>query len=313
MAARPRLNLIVTCAERKVNEPEPNLMLGRLAEAKPRTRARRWIRRLQAGVCARVLARDLYKGNHWHVVRSIIDGASSKIDVRVWVASAGYGLISVDASIRPYAATFSPRSSDSVGGSLECREWWETLASWRGPGKGPRSLRTLAKRDRKIPMLIVASGTYVNAMANDIAAAGKILTAKRLAVISAGVHSIGALEPYVVPVDSRLQKLVKGQMQSLNVRIAHRVLTGRIRSWRDLSRLRANLAARMNEFQPAHRKQRRKALDSRIVAFIRKERSKNSKVGHSVLLRRFRRAGFACEQERFHSLFQRAARMRQRS
>ncbi len=71
------------------------------------------------------------------------------------VASAGYGLVSAAAQLKPYSATFA-RGIDSVLSADESRDarkgqltdWWNGLSSWSGPNghKGPRSLEKLAKR-----------------------------------------------------------------------------------------------------------------------------------------------------------------------
>src|SRR5687768_13776606 len=101
-------NVVVTCTKRKTVPAEASLQLGRIAGATIPELAKQWINRLQAQDAAPRPAEELYSGDHWQIARSLPDVARGhRIKVRLWVCSAGYGLIPSWAPLKPYSATFS--------------------------------------------------------------------------------------------------------------------------------------------------------------------------------------------------------------
>jgi len=74
-----------------------------------------WIERLSTSEVETVLARNLYAGEHWSIVRSLEDvAAASGLEATVWICSAGYGLSGLDTRIKPYSATFASNHADTV-------------------------------------------------------------------------------------------------------------------------------------------------------------------------------------------------------
>ena len=59
----------------------------------------------------------MYAGEHWSVARGYPALHQPEEDIHLWVCSAGYGLIPVEAPIMPYHATLTPGQADSVPGS----------------------------------------------------------------------------------------------------------------------------------------------------------------------------------------------------
>src|SRR5437868_12287553 len=110
------VNLIVSCTKRKTRHATASLRLRDLpGPATVEERSGAWISRLQAARSDLTPARDLYCGDHWAVVRSIAQCVPANAPaVRVWVCSAGYGLVTPDSHLAPYDATFTPRQPDSV-------------------------------------------------------------------------------------------------------------------------------------------------------------------------------------------------------
>lgn len=101
------VNLIVSCTKRKARAARAAL---RLRDLEPTATVAEWVRRLQAERSDLLPARDLYCGDHWAVVRSLADGVPANGQaVRVWVCSAGYGLITPASRLAAYDATFTPR------------------------------------------------------------------------------------------------------------------------------------------------------------------------------------------------------------
>lgn len=302
---RQRINVVVTCTEKKTRDPEPTLMLGSLPAGSVGSRAANWVRRLEEAEGTAVPGRALYTGNHWYVVRTLTTKVQdSALDIRIWVASAGYGLVPIDALLHPYAATFAS-GSDGVGPIEDARCWWELLAEWEGPAsKSPRSLRALAAMDPDAPLLIAASATYVRAMQPDIErAAGELARPGQLAIIAAGLRANGILGDHLLASDERFKRVVGGQMHSLNVRLLRYALK-RWEEWApDVQTLKQLFADKTISLLPLEKPDREPQSDTDVIRFIETSLKQNPKTGHTTLLRRFRESGLACEQKRFKGLF----------
>src|SRR5262249_30928840 len=145
---------------------------------------------------------------------------------QLWIVSAGYGLVSPDAQLVSYAATFAPGHLDSVVRPHEPRgaalQWWDGLTLWDGPEPGaPRSFAELAAVAGDGTLLVVASAASLDASAADLeAAAHNLSDADRLMVLCAGMRDHDRLAPYRLPADARAQHALGGTRQTLNVRLA---------------------------------------------------------------------------------------------
>lgn len=311
MAARV-VNIIVTCTKRKSVPAQDCLQLGRVVGSTVSELVKQWISQLQKANSPSRPADELYSGDHWQIARSLPEVARGrKIHVRLWVCSAGYGLIPSWAPLKPYSATFSTHHKDSVLRCLATRragsvdEWWSRLAKWPGPVPGePRTLSDLARNAKRTPLIFVASDVYLRAVGPDLEEARNELADPRLlTIISGGGSPVGLLRSHQLPCDARLQSLLGGALMSLNVRAVRRLL-----SQVDLWPLRCDdLAAeyqKLIDAQPEFEQpQRRQMTDERIRKFIGHQLGKNPTLCASPLLRQLRDGGFACEQKRFGKLF----------
>ncbi len=309
------LNLVVTCSDRKTR-PVPRARTLRSVRGRTMDdRVHRWIERLQDASEESVPALDLYAGDHWTVVRSLEAVASSRgLDARIWVASAGYGLIPLRGGVHSYSATFASGHPDSVAtgrngsdpGGLAQR-WWAALTLWRRGGAGmPRSLRELAVQEPNGVLLVAASPDYVRAASEDLeAAAASLRSSERVAVFSAATGSLGALERFRVPSSARLQALLGGARQSLNARLLKRALeeakhngsltAPALRAW-------AKELATMQP--PAPRYDHTPMSDDEVRTFVASKLEENPSAKYTALLRQLRDSGRACEQSRFRRLFE---------
>src|SRR2546423_14228942 len=102
------MHIVVTCTDTKTVSVHPSLTVRTLPTGPPSARVREWIGRLEGAPGERIPVRDLYRGNHWSIVKSLeAEAANVGVEATLWVASAGYGLLSMEAQVHPYAATFS--------------------------------------------------------------------------------------------------------------------------------------------------------------------------------------------------------------
>lgn len=262
-----------------------------------------WIRILASDDVATLPALELYAGEHWDVARSLSSYSSPANRVVVWVCSAGYGLIPINAPIRPYSATFAPAQLDSIpGGRRGAAAWWTELTRWEGPVEGPRSLRQLVDSDPGARFLFAMSATYLAACRHDVLnAARSVATPSRISVISAGTAADSLMADFLLPADARLQHTLGGTRGSLNARIAGHLLASGHQTHDEMKRYLTQLL----EQQPALRVFNRKPLtDELLRAFIREGLDRDGGTSATRLLRQLRGSGHACEQRRFARLFQ---------
>ncbi len=313
-----QVNLIVNCTNRKKAVVPEELRLRSLGSEPLSRRLEQWLHRLTThGVPSR-RATDLYAGDHWQVARSIPrEGAEGYLDVRLWICSAGYGLIRESDMLKPYSATFTPGYPDSVTTSssgatngIVAGEWWSGLCAHRATREAPRTITELAAHERRVPMVLVASQPYILAMISDVLEAIDALASQDLfSILSIGARSkrLTRLEARLLPADARFEAVVGGTRAALNVRIARflfrRLASGTVPSTALLASVLARLSA---ELPPLRAFDRRRLSDKQVRRFIDKEKQADPSVSKTRLLKRLRASGAACEQARFSEIFKQA-------
>jgi hypothetical protein len=307
------VNIVVTCTSRKTRTPLAAFRVRDLHEKTVAGRSQKWIERLSADGTSQTVASQLYSGEYWSVARSLPAVAKDcGLTVRIWICSAGYGLISPESLLCSYSATFSPYDRDSVtrgfGANVRrsaAQQWWHSIATWSGPkGSEVRSLAAIARRYRKIPLLVVASPDYLKALEQDLSEAVTALSDSDLLMIaSAGMRTFGKLTDHLLPCDARLQTFLGGTRGSLNIRIARRLLQYMGRGPINLERQKNQLRRLLSKQPPIEQYNRRVVTDEQVWKFIRLELNRNGVASRSLLLRKFRDSGRACEHSRFASLY----------
>ncbi len=211
--------------------------------------------------------------------------------VNVWVCSAGYGLVPVEASIASYAATFALNHPDSVvrgvrngQASFEQRAWWEALTAWCGPvPHSPRSIAGLVSERKNSVLLLAASPQYLDAVTNDLERTAAAHGPERLAIFSAGSESHPTLGDYLVPCDARLQNALGGSLNSLNARCLRYALEQLSDDRLTLSSMR-RLFSRLLAKQPEYKAPKRQVLsDKEVCAIIRKALATDSGIRPTAL------------------------------
>ncbi|MFI6823217.1 hypothetical protein ACIBJE_19990 [Micromonospora sp. NPDC050187] len=302
IAGRP-VHLVVTCANRKTRIVPDHLRLGSLHDQLPGKRFAAWAHRLSTCNTERVAAIDLYAGEHWQIARRL--PASLQRAAKLWVCSAGYGLITADAPIAPYAATFTAGEADAAGSSSSAmRDWWSRLNRWNGPDiHAPRSFTTLARQNPHAAVIAVLSEAYLRACADDLRQAARCLASREQLAIIGPPGRCSGIDDLIVPVTATLRPVVGGSMQALNVRAAAHLLTAAADdlSHTNLRKL-AEQATATAPPDPSRRPNGQKLSDKALRDFIRGQLT-NGPVTATSLLRQLRQSGQSCEQSRFHALF----------
>lgn len=277
------------------------------------TRFEEWVQRLETQRSEYLEAQHLYAGDHWTVSRELVRAAAvSGLKARLWIISAGYGLITPTKQIKPYTATFSNRHPDSVSpnGDSElygrcANKWWELLSGWKGlTSQTPRSLSQLASEEPHVSMLVVASPPYLRALRSDLRAVlGNLHRPDDLCVVSPDVDYMGQLSLNVIPCNGRLKSLLGGSMVSLNARLARRILLEANHWPLQASVLKERYNCLLASQAPQLAYNRQRMDDASVREYITAALMKNWTKSPYPLLRQLRDEGYACEQARFSVLF----------
>jgi hypothetical protein len=304
------LHIVVTCTDRKKKLVPDALLLRDIEDAPIAERASAWIARLSRRAIHTVPAGELYAGDHWAVTREL-PGVAKRAGFRpkLWVCSAGYGLVPAAAELKPYGATFTRGHADSVYRPCDelsptnaAEQWWEHLARWRGPqGDHPRKVHELVDGAPSSYTVVVASAVYLAALVSDLSTVR--VESDRLLVISSGSTGGNGLGQYLLPADARLQRHVGGARQALNIRLARWALERICKKFEGFDRLRQYFRARLGKEEHLMALDRTPMSDVDIKGFIESRLRQNPKARHTPLLRELRDSGQACEQKRFRNLY----------
>jgi len=296
----PLPNVIVTCTARKTLPV--SVEVGSLTNTYPDQRFDAWTRKLEPSSSTVKTAKDLYAGSSWSPVREIIDSARAN----VWIASAGYGLITPATSILSYSATFTRNHPDFVGADdvkNGAQNWWSKLTARNIKREPISSISELVRQNPDIPLIASLSEDYWAALKSDFEEAARFVRSpENMVIIAAGVSEKGPLGRYFLPCSARLERELGRGRSALNVRTLALIL----RKYRDqvgkreLFETFQQLLSRLDDYPYPQRSQ---TSDEQVVEFIRRRKLDCPKVSHSSLLREFRAGGNACEQSRFRELF----------
>jgi hypothetical protein len=299
-----RVQLVASCTERK-RAPVPEKL--RLRDVpKDKDRAWEWMQRLREDTSPSHPARDLYGGEHWQLILGLeADLLGNGRDVHLWVTSAGYGLVSADALLKAYSATFASRESDGVP-SESAAAWWHALCVGHDQAKTLQHLATEADT-----LIVIASVKYLRAMLPDLCLAREALSDPKQLIVFSGSR-VAELASSQIVVDGRVQvalqhetpRDLRGTKQGLAARTARHLLTQRDGWPPNASALQNAYIRLVSDHQRPKSPDRERHGDDDVRAFIEKQLADDPKVGWTKLLRAWRASGQACEQKRFRGLYQ---------
>lgn len=306
------VNIVVSCSNRKSVSPSRALRIESLRHKTMQARATEWSYRLRDASDQEMPARDLYQGEHWSTVLELEDAAKrAGFKPRLWVSSAGYGLVSVDAPLKPYAATFTTGQADSVvptdfSGDWRSavRIWWNTLARWKGPDpRAPRTLASLVSTCPRTPMIVALSEPYIAAARDDLLKARSTMPDEKLIIVSTGLRGNGDFSSNLIPSAAKLRTRFGGALHSLNARIVLDILANTRDATFSVSRLRNRYTRLLAKVKPMTHHDRTRLTDDEVRLFAKQQIAHDPKMTASRALRALRDSGRACEQKRFGNLF----------
>lgn len=292
------IQVVVSCTDRKSIPPSPWLRASSLPSTSVEERLETWLDRLGRAADS-TSARSLYQGEHWAVARDL----DSRGVANVWVASAGFGLVAIDAQMTAYQATFARGVAESVllpespVSADEQRSFW-----WAGVQESACNGRaTIAQLIAEGPVVVAASKPYLTAMARELVDAAS-LEGARLVVSTTGEVPFG-LREFKTPADGRVRNVLGGSMQAVNVRLAAALVESLAEEEFSLAAADHVTAKIMASAPPLNRFERRQLTDAEVKEFIRQFIIKDAGQSRSSMLRHLRNAGLACEQGRFRDLY----------
>jgi hypothetical protein len=252
-----------------------------------------------------IQADALYQGPYWSSAKRLVDVAQkSGFSPKLWICSAGYGLIPEDESIASYDATFSLGEDDSVGrDKAENRTWWEFL-------KQKRSLASLCRDNPGDTVFVVVSSAYLHAVEPDLVEAYEhYADEKHLVVLTGAKPSDETLREAVTQVDARLLSQVGGSFMDLFPRAALKILEEtQTASTAGLRNACAALEVELKSLPPFVKEEGKSEVDDEIRKYIRDALHAEKTMSKTRLLKKRRSEKLACEQKRFYRLFEETKR-----
>lgn len=272
-------------------------------------RLKKWLSRLhEMDSDANCVAGDLYCGDGWCTIQAAVAKFRKREALNLWVASAGYGLLSSEDIVVPYSATFSAGQDDSVTADRDPagkQRWWNGLTKRTFNTVRPVvSVSELARAFPRAPLLVGVSPDYLSAMMADLLVASEALFEPGLLVIvSAGTKNAGDLTRFLLPCDARLEHQLGGARASLNARIVAYILNRFSAEELRMPLLQKHFRHILSRAPEARTYDRKRMSEKQVETFIRKSLRKEPEASFSALLRSLRDSGMACEYKRFREMF----------
>ena len=333
----PQIHIIANCASRKRLPPVAELRA--IQKNALEKRAEVWWKKLNEfpkqpaskkipfrESLTKIKAKDLYIGSYWSTVRRLPDKARlAGFESKLWVLSAGYGLISSNENIHSYSATFTPGDDNSVSNGERdaserakiLRHWWKLISGYSfAENTKPRKLSQLLKAHKNDYFLIIASCDYLTAIEQDLLDGVKFLSSpENFLIITSKSFSNENLKKNLVPADARLQchrdcsqecdehligRGIRGSIgASLGEKIVEKMTGGEFNS----SLLKEFVESQIEKSPELFYLSRNRLTDADVSGFINKELSEMPSASCTSLLRKLRDGGQACEGKRFKELY----------
>jgi hypothetical protein len=307
----PIQHIVLSCTNRKRKDASASEQrLRDVPPAPPTTRAAAWVETVSSAPTWGP-AKNLYTGEYWQAGLDLARSSARRMRSEIYVLSAGLGLVHSEDAVPGYAATFIAGHPDSVllgqseSASAVRRKWWDALADWTGPGdrRGPRRLSKLATTPGA-HLLVCAGPDYIDATADDLRAAHKVLGDERLVIVGSGDSHEGLADVWV-QCPGQLRMRFGGSMSSTGVRVARAMLERLgVQEFLGAREARGFIAAALRDTEPLPRFDRHRLSDDDILAWLRSDSQAHPETTNkTAALRRLRDEGQACEQGRFGRLY----------
>ncbi|MES3100527.1 hypothetical protein [Sphingomonas faeni] len=290
--------IVVPCASRKRVTPHASARALSLSRSSQSALEDAWIERL-SGLPHQMPAKQLYMGRGFALGAS----AATSSGARLYVISAGLGLVDADRSVPSYGVTVGPHGADAIRArsidAFDPQSWWTAVRS------SAFSIDWTEAFSGEGPVLIALTRAYAEMILGDLIALPDAHK-ERLRLFGLALPAIlpSDLAQSVMPYDERLDRILRGTRTDFAQRalshFAEKVQCGDRRDDRE------RVLSILRRHRHPDRIDRPRMTDADIVAAISKHLRTEKGIGR--ILRRLRDVdGVACEQRRFTRLYHQAA------
>lgn len=287
--------VIVPCASRKRSPVAPVLRASALPVGHQARLEGMWATRLSSAASSGI-ARDIYMGRGFGLGRD----AAERAGARLFIVSAGLGLIDGARAIPSYGLTVAGRDGDSivsrVKGRFDAAAWWSSVQA------GPFSTAWKEVFDERGLILMAMSQGYATLIAADLANLEE-RDLSRLRLFGIGLEDVlpVSVAGQVMPYDDRLDAILPGTRTDFAQRaLSHFTASAAIGA----GTLEASegVRAAIAGIEAPHRPARPRATDDELVGAIRRHLRTTKGIGR-ILSRLRHEDSVACEQRRFTRLY----------
>jgi hypothetical protein len=304
--------VITGCTNRKRFKPDAGLTAESLPSGAVAIVAQAWAERIR-GTSAMTAASSLYCGRAFAEAASAAKASGGEL----FVVSAGLGLLAAHTAVPSYSLTITRRQPDSILDRLEpavsAADWWRSITALSCYHQPFTDVIT------EELILVALPRPYLTMILDDLQNLPQpFLNRLRLFTLYSQQDLPPSLQPYLMPYDRRLdgeQSVIPGTMADF----AQRALRHFV-EWilpespgADSSEHRDRVEAALNPLALRKPPTRTRATDEQIETYILAHWSRVN--GSSSRMLRVLRddLAVACEQGRFHEIFQQVASSREES
>lgn len=265
-----------------------------------------WIERIQT-FPSDTAARVLYAGRGF----SLATRASEVTSAKLYIVSAGLGLIAADRDVPLYGLTVSAGHSDSIAarivGEFDAGAWFSGLQA------SPLSERWADAIGQGTGRILIALTRPYAKMVGESLAALSPRVLDRLRIFGASLASVlpPALHPALAPYDERLEAILPGTRSDFSQRAMFHfvgLIAKEEQHSRDVDY--AAVTSALTKVTAPERPRRPRRSDAELIELIAVRLQSQS--GVARILRSLRdEEGVACEQSRFTRLYQKALQKRE--
>lgn len=291
--------LVTNCSARKSAQSAPGLSSANLPVGDQATVTKHWVAAVETAP-SNTRASDLYLGRSVRRMQRL----AADLDVPLYIASAGLGLLKADEKIPSYDLSVSGSNPSAIQrrieGGFSASEWWVAVQQT----KYATPIVHLFEKHKRGLLLIAVSNAYASLLASDLESLSMSQRDRLRLFATADARFPGNLRSQLMPYDARVDALVRGSKVDFAQRAAEHFIRGSLDSRfpAELDGQRKWVEEKLSRIPVAARPKRANVDDDRIREIARELASKG--LSYTTALNVLRRQhGVACEQSRFRRLF----------
>jgi hypothetical protein len=293
------ITILASCTNSKTEKANEALTIQCYSHEKPFEKViQSWKKSREESNSQRYLTTKLYKGVGWKATVDTYNFLSNYDKTKLYIASAGYGLISHTSKITPYNATFAPRTSNSIdkftGDKRANIEWWDSINQFRAEDFSNDSY-----------FFVILPHNYLLATQNFIKEMVEQYDKRVFIFRATKSEAIPFMQNYTVEFDLRFNSFQTGTLSSLLSRavlwLSKEVVEYEIPFKHHL--FQEHIEEKMKNYTQYKMPKREQLSEEEIIKKIKNMIINDKITSASKGLRRLRESGIACEQKRFSTLF----------